>query len=74
VERLQGAGLIDDIPTCRQLIRRITAHLVIMLVVRHMRLPLLRRSGYIDYRNASASQSTIFCHIVAVPSTGKLLN
>jgi hypothetical protein len=34
------------------------AHLVIVLVVRDMRLPLLRRFGYVDYRNASASQST----------------
>jgi hypothetical protein len=28
------------------------AHLVIVLVVRHMRLPLRWRSGYVDYRNA----------------------
>jgi hypothetical protein len=29
------------------------AHLVIVVVIRHMRLPLLRRSGSVDYRNAS---------------------
>jgi hypothetical protein len=34
------------------------AHLVIVLVVRHMRLSLFRRSGSVDYRNTSASQST----------------
>jgi hypothetical protein len=39
--------------------RRATgADLVIVLVVRDMRLPLLRRFGSVDYRNASASQST----------------
>jgi len=43
------------------------AHLVIVLVVRHMRLPLLRRCGYFDYRNASASQSTtVFYHRASV--------
>jgi hypothetical protein len=34
------------------------AHLVIVLVVRHMRLPLLRRSGSVDDRNALASRSS----------------
>jgi hypothetical protein len=73
VKRLEGAGLIDDIPTCRQLIGRITAHLVIVLAVRHMRLPLLRRFGSVDYRNAWAAQSMVFRHTGAVPSIiGKL--
>jgi hypothetical protein len=38
------------------------AHLVIFLVVRHMRAPLLRRSGSIDYRNASASGAGLLSH------------
>jgi hypothetical protein len=41
------------------------ADLVIVLVVRHMRLPLLRRSSSVDYRNASGSESPVFYRIAA---------
>jgi hypothetical protein len=44
------------------------AQLVIVVVVRHMRLSLLRRSGSVDYRNVSASQSMVFYHTEAVSS------
>jgi hypothetical protein len=44
------------------------AHLVIVVVVRHMRLPLLRRFGSVDYRNESASQSMVFYCTKSVPS------
>jgi hypothetical protein len=43
-------------------------HLVIVVVVRHVRLSLLRRSGSVDYRNASASQSMVFYHTEVVSS------
>jgi hypothetical protein len=42
------------------------SHLVIVLVVRHMRLPLLRRSGYVDYRNKWAVQLPVFSHMTVV--------
>jgi hypothetical protein len=42
------------------------AHLVIVLVVRHMRAPLLRRSGSVDYRNTPASKAPVFYHIATV--------
>jgi hypothetical protein len=43
------------------------AHLVIVVFLRHMRLPLLRRFG-VDYRNALAPQSVVFYHIKPVSS------
>jgi hypothetical protein len=48
--------------------RRPAGARLVIVVVRHMRLFLLRRCGSVDYRNVSASQSMVLCHIEAVSS------
>jgi hypothetical protein len=55
---LAAAAGVAGLPLSETSVQRRAAgaYLVIVLVVRHMRAPLLR-AGSVDYRNASASQS-----------------
>jgi hypothetical protein len=49
------------------------AHLVIVVVVRHMRLPLLPRSGSGDYRKRQRRNRRPVYHVEAVSSTVEFL-